>query len=187
MSAPVPTWVVAVLIEDDLLALNRAVGIVRRRNLALSGLTLGPSGRAGINRLVLTITGDPAATARMANHFSKMAEVRGVTVHPESECTAREQALVRVRVSAVTLSALLDAVALYDARIVEEHPEDLTVEATGTAPFMVSFLRALEPFGVLDLVRGAALSLPPRPGPVAGAPPAGVGAALPRVAAAIPA
>lgn len=183
MSAPVPTWVVAVLIEDDLLALNRAVGIVRRRNLALSGLTLGPSGRAGINRLVLTITGDPAATARMANHFSKMAEVRGVTVHPESECTAREQALVRVRVSAVTLSALLDAVALYDARIVEEHPEDLTVEATGTAPFMVSFLRALEPFGILDLARGSGLALPPRPAeatPLAAAPaPARLPTAIP--------
>ncbi len=187
MSAPLPTWVVAVLLEDDLLALNRAVGIVRRRNLALSGLTLGPSERAGINRLVLTVTGDPAATERMANHFTKLAEVRGVSVHPESECTTREQSLVRVRVSAVTLSALLDALALYDARIVEEHPEDLTVEATGTAPFMVSFLRALEPFGVLDLVRGAALALPPRAGALTAGPPAGVGAPLPRVAAALPA
>ncbi len=178
-------WVVAVLLEDDLIALNRAVGIVRRRNLALSSLTLGPSGRAGINRLVFTVTGDAAATERMANHLSKLAEARGVTLHPEPACTAREHALVRVRMSPMTLPALLDTAALYDARLVAEHAEDLTIEATGSAPFMVSFLRALEPFGVLELARSGALSLPPRPVAAAGVPPAAVAGTHPRVATAI--
>lgn len=187
MSAPVPTWVVTVLMEDDLLALNRAVGIVRRRNLALGGVTWGPTGRTGTSRLVVVVTGEAAATERMANHFRKLTEVRGVTVHPEGECTAREHALARVRVAPVHLSALLDTVALYDARVVEESAHDLVVEATGAPPFMVSFLRALEPFGLVDLVRGSALSLPPRPAPEpAAAVPAG-GAAAPRVPSAIPA
>ncbi len=178
-----PTWVVTVLLADDLLALNRVVGIVRRRNLALSGLTLGPTARAGTSRLAVIVTGDAAAAERMANQFRKMVEVRGVTLHPESESTLREQALVRVRVAPVTLSALLDTVALYEARVVEETPQDLVVEATGTAPFMVSFLRALEPFGILDLARGSGLALPPRPAeatPLAAAPaPARLPTAIP--------
>jgi acetolactate synthase-1/3 small subunit len=187
LSAPVPTWVVTVLLEDDLLALNRAVGIIRRRNLALSGVTLGPTARAGQSRLSVVVTGDAAATERMANQFRKMVEVRAVTVHPESECTAREQALVRVRVTPVLLSALLDAVALYDARILEESAHDLVVEATGTGPFMVSFLRALEPFGILDLARGSALSLSPRESGEPAVPALAPGAAVSRLQAAIPA
>lgn len=183
-----PTWVVTVLMEDDLLALNRVVGIVRRRNLALGGVTWGPTGRAGLSRLAVVVTGDAAAAERMANHFRKLTEVRAVTLHPEAECTAREHALARVRVMPVLLSALLDTVALYEARVVEESAHDLVVEATGSAPFMVSFLRALEPFGLLDLARGSALALPPRacPEPAAEVPAAGV-AAPPRVASAIPA
>ncbi|MFN8648139.1 MAG: acetolactate synthase small subunit [Gemmatimonadales bacterium] len=183
-----PTWVVTVLMEDDLLALNRVVGIVRRRNLALGGVTWGPTGRTGLSRLAVVVTGDAAATERMANHFRKLTEVRAVSLHPEAACTARAHALVRVRVTPVHLSALLDAVALYEARVVEESAHDLVVEATGTAPFMVSFLRALEPFGVLDLARGSALALPPRAPdlePAAEVPAAG--AAPPRVASAMPA
>ena len=181
-----PTWVVTVLMEDDLLALNRVVGIVRRRNLVLGGVAWGPAGRPGVHRLTVVVTGDAAATERMANHFRKLTEVRGVTVHPEAECTAREHALARVRVTPVHLSALLDAVALYDARVVEESALDLVVEATGSAPFMVSFLRALEPFGLLDLARGSALTLAPRAAAEPATAPA-AGAAPPRVHSALPA
>lgn len=157
------TWVISVLIEDDLLALNRATGIIRRRNLPIGSVTLGPSARTGTLRLSCIVTADRAAADRMANALRKMVEVREVVVYAESECVAREHALVRVRVSPAQLSALLDAVSLYEATIVEESPNDLLIEATGTAPFMVSFLRALEPFGVLDLARGGSLVLPRKP------------------------
>jgi acetolactate synthase-1/3 small subunit len=181
-----PTWVVSVLMQDDLLALNRATGIIRRRNLPVGSVSLGPTSRAGTLRLTCVVSGDRAATDRMANALRKMVEVREVNVYAEAECASREHALVRVRVSPAQLSALLDAVSLFEATVVEESPHDLLIEATGAEPFMMSFLRALEPFGILDLARGGPLVLPPPS--VAGAAHAFRPAALsPRVAAAIPA
>ena len=179
-----PTWVVSVLLEDDMLALNRATGIIRRRNLSISSVSLGPTDRPGTIRLTCLVTTDRAAADRMANALRKMGEVREVAVHAEGECTSREHALVRVRVSPVHLSGLLDAVSLYDATIIEESPHDLLIEATGTAPFMVSFLRALEPFGIAALARGGAVMLPHQSAPeVAGA--ARTPVRLPRIATAI--
>lgn len=176
MSAPVPAWVVSALLDDDLLALNRAIGIIRRRNIQAPRISLGRSARAGVTRLVCTVEGDAAATERMANQLRKMVGVHEVLVHPGFEVAAREHALVRVRVSPAQLSALLDTVAVYDAAVIDESPHDLVIEATGTAPCMGALLRALEPFGILDLVRGGTLALPPAPD-----------AAPPRVATAIPA
>jgi acetolactate synthase-1/3 small subunit len=176
-----PTWVVSVLIQDDLLALNRATGIIRRRNLPIGSVSLGPA-RADTLRLTCIVASDRAATERMANALRKMVEVRDVQVYPESECTAREHALVRVRISPAQLSGLLDAVSLYEATIVEERPHDLLIEATGTAPFMVSFLRALEPFGIVDLARSGSLVLPRQVEPATAARPAAS-----KLAAAIPA
>ena len=64
-----------------------------------------------------------AATERMANQLRKMVEcARGDACTPEAECTSREHALVRVRVSPAQLAGLLDAVALYEATVVEESP-----------------------------------------------------------------
>lgn len=165
MSAPTPTWVVSALLADDLLALNRATGILRRRNLPISSVSLGPAGRPGTLRLTCLITSDAPAAQRTANALRKMVEVREVAVYPEPACMIREHAIVRVRVAPAHLSELLDAVSLYEATVVQETAHDLLIEATGSAPFMTSFLRALEPFGILDLARGGTICLPREPGP----------------------
>jgi acetolactate synthase-1/3 small subunit len=186
MSAPISAWVIAVLMQEDLLALNRATGIIRRRNLPVGSVALGPASRTGMVRLTCVVSSDRPATDRMANALRKMMEVREVSVYPEAECARREHALVRVRVSPTQLARLLDVVSLFEATVVEESPPSLLIEATGTEPFMTSFLRALEPFGILDLARGGTLVLPPPS--VSGA----AGSARPaaptlRVAATIPA
>ncbi len=162
-----PTWVITAFLDDDVLALNRAIGIIRRRNIGVPSLSIGPSDRPGVNRVNCVVVTDEDAAARMANQLRKMVGVHAVMMHPASECTSREHALVRVRVSPAQLSALLDAVALYDAHIVGESAHDLLIEATGTAPFMVSLLRALEPFGIVDLARSGTLALPPAAAPEA--------------------
>jgi acetolactate synthase-1/3 small subunit len=183
VSAPAQTWVVAVLLDDDLLALNRAAGILRRRNLPIGNIALGATGRAGILRLTCAVTSDRAGTDRLANALRKMVEVREVTVYDEAACVTREHALVRVRVSPAGLPALLDVVSLFEATVVEERPTDLLIEATGTGPFLTSFFRALEPFGILDLARGGALVLPRTPAAEA----AGAHRSVPPVPAAVPA
>lgn len=185
MSVPTATWVVSVLLAEDLLALNRATGILRRRNLPVASVSLGPTGRPGTVRLTCLITSDAPAVTRTANAFRKMVEVREVAVYPEAECTIREHTLVRVRVAPAHLTGLLDAVSLYQATVVEESPHDLLIEASGSAPFMTSFLRALEPFGILDLARGGTVYLPRPPGPEPAAAPRP--AAVARLAPAIPA
>jgi acetolactate synthase-1/3 small subunit len=180
-----PTWVVSAFLDDDVLALNRAIGIIRRRNIRVPSLSIGASARPGLQRLTCLVESDADATERMANQLRKMVGVHQVMVASAAECASREHALIRVRLAAPQLSALLDTVALYDARIVEETPHDLLLEATGSAPFMTSLLRALEPFGITDLARGGTLALPHVPAAESAAPRAGL--AAPRVATAIPA
>jgi len=42
---------------------------------------------------------------------------------------------------------------------VDESPHELTLEVTGAPSLVVSLLRALEPFGVLETARGGTLAL----------------------------
>lgn len=179
-----PTWVISAFLDDDVLALNRAIGIIRRRNISVPSLSIGESGRPGIQRLTCVVESDEDATLRMANQLRKMVGIHGVLLHPASACTAREHALIRVRLTPLQLSPLLDTIALYDAQVLEERPHDLLLEATGSAPFMVSLLRALEPYGILDLSRGGTLALPHTPAASAAQP---APEAAPRTATAIPA
>jgi len=160
MTAPLPATVVLVELDDDLLTLNRVIGIMRRRNLAVASLALGPSPGLEGRGLTAVLTDDPATVSRLVNQLRKTSGVARVLVHPEADCLTRGQLLVSVRAAPRHLAELLDAVALYDARIVEETPEALRIEATGAAPHLTALLRALEPFSVLGYTWGGALALP---------------------------
>lgn len=182
MNAPRPATVVLVEFADDLVTLNRVIGIMRRRNLAVVSLSLGPAPGSGRRGLTAVLADEPAAVARLVHQLRKTSGVFQVLLRAEAECLTREQMLVRVRVTPVHLAALLDAVALYDAHIVEESAEELLLEATGAAPLLGALLRALEPFGVLAHARGGALALPRTP-----AGPARRATTSPRSAKAVPA
>ena len=73
---------VSVLLDDALLTLNRAVGVLRRRNVPVEGLEVGPSGTAGVARLRFVITGDDATADRVVQQFHKMLGVRDVVITP---------------------------------------------------------------------------------------------------------
>jgi ketol-acid reductoisomerase len=76
-----------VLLDDALVTVNRAVGVLRRRNVPIEGLALAPSGTAGVSQLTFRLTGDAATADRVAQQFHKMIGVRAVTVRSGEDST----------------------------------------------------------------------------------------------------
>jgi acetolactate synthase-1/3 small subunit len=159
MTQPLPAWVVSVLLQDDALALNRLMGILRRRNLGIASFAVGPADRPGVLRVTCCMQADRAAIDRSANAIRRMVGALVVTVVAERDCVAREHALIRVKVAPHDLAALLDTIALFQATVVEEGPHELVLEATATPPLLNSLLRALEPHGIVEVARGGAIAL----------------------------
>ena len=54
---------VAVLLDDALVTLNRAFGVLRRRNVPIEGLALHPSGTTGVSRLTFVLKADAVTGA----------------------------------------------------------------------------------------------------------------------------
>ncbi len=55
---------VTVLLEDRLITFNRAVGLLRRRNLPVRSLAVGPTVTPGVSRLTIMIHSDEATANR---------------------------------------------------------------------------------------------------------------------------
>jgi acetolactate synthase-1/3 small subunit len=161
MSTPLPVWTIAAILDDDLIVVERVVGSIRRRHIPIGDLALGPARGHGALRLTCSTHADRPATERLANQLRRIVGVRAVSVHAAGDCLTREHALVRVRATPSRLGVLLDTLALYEATVIEEQFVALVVQVTGTAPFLCSCLRALEPFGVLDVARGGSVVLSP--------------------------
>ena len=153
---------VTVLLEDRLITFTRAVGLLRRRNLPVRSIAVGPTVTPGVSRLTVMIQSDEATAARAVQHLQKVVGVREAAAFPTRDGVARELALVKVRASGDRYAELLDVIQLYHASVVDDHPEAVIVELTGSEAFVLSCIRALERFEILEVARSGAVALASR-------------------------
>ena len=153
------TFALTVVLDDRLLTLNAAVGLLRRRNLPVRNVSLAPTAIEGRSRLFAMIEADPAAAARVALLFEKLIGVEHARVVPAGQSVLRELALVRVRPDADAYGELLDVLNLYHASVVEEGADGLVIEVSGPDTFVLSCLRAIERFGIVDVARSGTVAV----------------------------
>mgnify|MGYP000579510743 CR=1 FL=1 len=67
--------------------------------------------------------------------------------------------LKEVRVVADDMDAIIEAVNLFRAKIIDVSTESLTVEATGTKEKLDALMRVLEPFGIREMVQSGVVAL----------------------------
>jgi acetolactate synthase-1/3 small subunit len=150
---------VSVLLEDRLITFNRAVGLIRRRNLPVRSLAVGPTATPGLSRLTIMIHSDTATADRAVQHLQKMVGVRAAVAFPAGEGVVRELALVKVRAPHERYGELLDVVQLYNASVVDDSADAMIVELSGSEAFVLSCIRALERFGVVEVARSGTIAL----------------------------
>ncbi len=150
---------VTVLLEDRLITLTRAVGMLRRRDLPVRSIAVGPTAVPGVSRLTIMIQSDEATAERAVQHLQKMIGVRQAIAFPAADGVTRELALVRVRAPAERYGELLDVVQLYHASVIDDSPEAMIVEVTGSEAFVLSCLRGLERFEIVEVARSGTIAL----------------------------
>jgi acetolactate synthase small subunit len=72
------THSVRVVLDEALETLNRAVGVLRRRNVPVARLSVTPSETAGLAQLEFILTADAATADRVVQQFYKIIGVREV-------------------------------------------------------------------------------------------------------------
>ena len=154
-----PAYFITVSVEDEFLGFNRLVGIVRRRNLALESVALGTGHAPGMARVTIALRADEAAVDRLVRQLRKMIGVRDAVAVPEAEALDREIALIKVRASGAHYAEVLDAAARFGASVLEEGHQAVVLEATGTGPMLLCLIRALEPYGVLEVARSGTVAV----------------------------
>jgi len=156
---------VSILLDQELLALARAVGELRRRNLPVESIAVGPTEVPGVSCLTVILNTNEAAADMTAKRLNKLSGVREVKRFPLDDGIARELALIKVRVTELHHAELLDVCELFKATVVDETPDAFIVQVTGTGSFILAFIRALERFGILEVARGGSVALPRVPSP----------------------
>ena len=150
---------ISVLLDDDLLTFNRVIGVVRRRNVPIAALATSASQTPGVSRLTFVMQADDASADRLVRQLQKSFGVRHAVMFPAEDAVTREIALIKVRPSPADRAAFLAVVAQFGATVVDEGAAASIVEIAGAAERTEACIRALEPFGILEIARSGAVAM----------------------------
>ena len=149
----------SVLVENKPGVLARIAGLFARRGYNIESLAVGPTEHAEVSRMTIVVNVEESPLEQVTKQLNKLVEVIKIVELDGSASVNRELLLVKVRADAASRGAVLDAVQLFRAKVVDVSPEALTVEATGTQDKITALLRMLEPYGIREIVQSGMVAV----------------------------
>ena len=149
----------AVLVENKPGVLTRVSGLFARRSFNIKSLAVGETEQPGISRMTIIVEADSAPIEQVKRQLNKLINVlKIVELHPE-ESVERRLLMMKVRADESRRTGVLQVVDLFRAHVVDVQPESVVIESIGSLPRLEALLRAMEPYGVIELVQSGAVAI----------------------------
>lgn len=146
-------YVISVLVENSAGALSRISGLFSRRGYNIDSLSVGETENPAYSRITVVARGDDRIIRQICSQVEKLVIVQKATVLEPDSSVFRELALVKVKATSTTRAEITGIVEIFRANIIDVASEALTIELTGSQGKIKAFVKLMEPFGVLEIVR----------------------------------
>lgn len=151
--------VLAVLVENHPGVLTRVSGLFSRRGYNIDSLTVGTTEDPSISRMTIVVEGDEQVLEQVTNQLSKLVDVIKIIDVTQEEYVDRQLVLVKVSADPAVRGEIMQIVDIFRARIVDIGLKSLIIEATGDEGKIDAIQNALNPFGILELVRTGKIAM----------------------------
>ncbi|NYD42511.1 acetolactate synthase small subunit [Nocardioides panaciterrulae] len=149
----------SVLVENKPGVLARIAGLFSRRGFNIDSLAVGPTEHDEISRMTIVVNVEESPLEQVTKQLNKLVEVIKIVELDGPASVNRELLLVKVKADAESRGQVLDAVALFKARVVDVATDAVTIEITGNTDKLAAFLKVVEPFGVRELVQSGMVAI----------------------------
>ena len=145
--------VLSILVDNTAGVLSRVSGLFSRRGYSIDSLTVGETETPGISRMTVVATGDEQILDQIKKQVAKLEDVKSIIELADGESVCRELILVKVAVTQKDRQAIIAVADIFRAKIVDVAMESMMIELTGNQAKLDAFIKLLEGFEVIELVR----------------------------------
>ena len=139
--------------------LARIAALFSARGFNIDSLAVGETEDPTVSRMTLVVPGDDQIIEQVIKQLRKLIDVIKVTDLTAESVVERELVLLRVAATGADRAEIMRIVEVFRGRIVDVHPQSLTIEITGTTDKVEGFIMLLRPFGLRKLVRTGKVAL----------------------------
>lgn len=153
------THVLSLLVENRPGLLTRVAGLFARRGFNIESLAVGVTEVPGISRITVVVDVEDLPLEQVTKQLNKLINVIKIVELDPASSVQRDHVLVKVRADNATRSNVIEVVNLFRASVVDYSTDALVIEVTGDKGKVDALLRALEPFGIKEIVQSGLLGI----------------------------
>ena len=149
----------AVLVENKPGVLTRVAALFARRAFNIKSLAVGETEHPEVSRMTIIVDADSAPIEQVVKQLNKLINVLKVVELDPEDSVERRLLMMKVQADETRRTSVLQIVDLFRAHVVDVQPESVVIESIGSLPKLEALLRALEPYGVTELVQSGAVAI----------------------------
>ena len=150
----------SILVEDHPGVMSRVAGLFTRRGFNIENIAVGHSETKGISRMTIIVSGDQKVLEQVTKQLNKLIDVIRVRDISPQNLIERELVLVKVHTDSLSVRAeIIQLVEIFKAKVVYVERNTITIELSGNEEKVTGLLKLLEPFGIIEIVRGGRIAI----------------------------
>lgn len=134
-------------------------GMLASREFNIESLSVGATENSEFSRMTFVVAGDARVLDQVRKQLEKIVTVVKVIDYSNQEYVERDLMLIKVSTAGGTRSQVKELVDIFRARIVGVTAEHVMIEISGKEQKIESFIEAVRPFGILEMVRAGRIAL----------------------------
>lgn len=145
--------VISILVENESGALSRIAGLFSARGYNIESLAVAPTEDATLSRMTLVTRGSDEIIEQITKQLNKLVDVVKLVDLTEGAHIEREMLLVKVQAVNGVRDEVKRLADIFRGRIIDVTDASFTIELTGTGDKLDAFVEALQPSGIIEVVR----------------------------------
>ena len=158
-------YTLIVLVEDRPGAIDRVVGVLRRRRAKMQSLTLSQCETPNTVRVTALVKDAEVVVEQVIEQLRKIIDVRQVMNVTDQQAVVRELALITVDTRSASLHVIIEVGHQFGAAVADVTSDSVILESTGSVEQLERLIDALQAFGIREIARsGCVASVPANAG-----------------------
>ena len=145
--------VLSILVDNTAGVLSRVSGLFSRRGYNITSLTVGETENPAFSRMTVVVKGEEQTLEQIYKQVEKLEDVVDITELSPENSVCRELVLVKVKADQIQRQQIIAVADIFRAKIVDVAIESLMVELTGNQAKIGAFIKLLDGFEILSIVR----------------------------------
>ena len=151
--------IISILLENEAGALSRVAGLFSARGYNIESLTVAPTEDPTLSRMTLITNGSDDVIEQIVKQLNKLVDVVRLMDLTEGRHIEREMLLVKVKAVGEMREEVKRLTDIFRGRILDVGSTSYTIELTGAAGKLDAFIEALQPSGIIEVVRSGAIGI----------------------------